>query len=59
MAALAINDTPDGRRILALSGRLDAGTIRVLWDDAHRALTDAPSRPVTVDDTLTGWTPPT
>ena len=49
MAALAINDTPDGRRVLALSGRLDAGTIRVLWDDAHRALTDAPTRPVTVD----------
>ena len=49
MAALAINDTPDGRRVLALSGRLDAGTIRVLWDDAHRALAEAPTRPVVVD----------
>ena len=49
MAALAINDTPDGRRVLALSGRLDASTIRTLWEDAHRALADAPTRPVTVD----------
>ena len=49
MAALAINDTPDGRRVLALSGRLDAGTISTLWEDAHRALADAPTRPVTVD----------
>ena len=49
MAALAINDMPDGRRIVALSGRLDASSIRVLWVDAHRALADAPNRPVTVD----------
>ena len=49
MAALAINDTPDGRRILALTGRLDAGSISALWDDAHRALADDPTRPVTVD----------
>ena len=48
-AALAISDTPDGRRVLALSGRLDANTIRPLWDEAHRALAEAPSRPVTVD----------
>jgi len=49
MAALAITDTPDGRRILALSGRLDATTLRDLWDAAHRALADAPASPVTVD----------
>jgi phospholipid/cholesterol/gamma-HCH transport system permease protein len=49
MAALAVSDTPDGRRVLALSGRLDAGTLRQLWDAAHRALADAPTRPVTVD----------
>ena len=49
MAALAISDTPDGRRILALSGRLDAGSIGALWEDAHQALADAPTRPVIVD----------
>jgi phospholipid/cholesterol/gamma-HCH transport system permease protein len=49
MAALAINDTPDGRRVLALSGRLDASTLRGLWEEAHRALAEAPTRPVTVD----------
>ena len=48
-AALAVSDTPDGRRVLALSGRLDANTIRPLWDEAHRALAEAPTRPVTVD----------
>jgi phospholipid/cholesterol/gamma-HCH transport system permease protein len=48
-AALAVNDTADGRRVLALSGRLDATTLRQLWDDAHRALAEAPTRPVTVD----------
>jgi phospholipid/cholesterol/gamma-HCH transport system permease protein len=49
VADLAVRDTPDGRRVLALSGRLDAGTLPALWDDAHRALADAPARPVTVD----------
>ena len=49
MAALAINDTPDGRRVLALSGRLDSSTIRALWEDAHHALDEAPTRPVVVD----------
>ena len=49
MAALAITDTPDGRRVLALSGRLDATTMRDLWGAAHRALADAPTRPVIVD----------
>jgi phospholipid/cholesterol/gamma-HCH transport system permease protein len=49
VADLAVRDTPDGRRILALSGRLDAGTLPTLWDLAHRALAEAPARPVTVD----------
>ena len=49
MAALAINDLPDGRRVLALDGRLDSNTVRAVWSDAHRALDDAPGRPVTVD----------
>jgi len=48
-AALAISDTSDGRRVLALSGRLDATTIRSVWDEAHRALAEVPTRPVTVD----------
>ena len=49
MAALAINDLPDGRRVLALDGRLDSNTVRAVWSDAHRALADAPGKPVTVD----------
>lgn len=49
MAALAINDAPDGSRILALSGRLDASALRELWGDARRAVGEAPSRPVIVD----------
>jgi len=49
VAAIAINDLPDGRRVLALDGRLDASTVRAVWGDAHRALADAPGRPVTVD----------
>src|SRR6516162_10773126 len=49
MAALAITDTADGRRILALTGRLDAGTLPELWDKARRAADDAASRPVVVD----------
>ena len=49
MAALAISDLPDGRRVVALDGRLDAGTVRVLWGEAHRALADAPGKPVTLD----------
>ena len=49
MAALAIRDLPDGRRVVALDGRLDAGTVRSLWGEAHRALADAAGKPVTVD----------
>mgnify|MGYP003372965011 CR=1 FL=1 len=33
MAALAINDLPDGRRVLALDGRLDSNTVRAVCDD--------------------------
>ncbi len=49
MASLAISDTPDGRRVLALSGRLDAAGVTRLWEGAHRALAEAPARPATVD----------
>jgi phospholipid/cholesterol/gamma-HCH transport system permease protein len=49
MAALAITDTADGRRILAVTGRLDATTLPGLWDKARRAAADAPSAPIVVD----------
>jgi phospholipid/cholesterol/gamma-HCH transport system permease protein len=49
VAALAIHDGPDGSRILALSGRLDAGALRELWRDVRRAVDEAASRRVVVD----------
>src|SRR5262245_3315562 len=49
MAALAINDAPDGRRTLALSGRLDATTLPELWDAVRRAAADVPRAPLVVD----------
>jgi len=48
-AALAISDTPDGRRVLALSGRLDATTIRRVWAEGRAAIGSAPDRRVVVD----------
>jgi phospholipid/cholesterol/gamma-HCH transport system permease protein len=48
VAALAISDTGE-RRVLALSGRLDASTIRDVWRDARRALAEAAGRRVVVD----------
>jgi len=48
-AALAVTETADGRRVLALSGRLVADTIPAVWRDALRALKDAGTRPVVVD----------
>ena len=49
MATLAITDAPDGRRVLALSGRLDAATVAPLWQEARAALAGASGRPVVVD----------
>jgi phospholipid/cholesterol/gamma-HCH transport system permease protein len=49
MAALAITDTSDGRRILALTGRLDATTLPELWDKARRAADEASAKPLVVD----------
>ena len=49
MAAVAVSDTTDGRRILALSGRLDATTIRHVWDESRRAIASAPHERVVVD----------
>jgi len=49
MAAIAIDDLPDGRRVVSLGGRLDANTVKGLWAETHRALAEAPTRPVTLD----------
>jgi len=49
MAALAITDTADGRRVLALTGRLDAATLPELWAKTRRAADEAQPRPVIVD----------
>jgi len=49
MAALAISDTPDGRRVLAVSGRLDATTLPELWERVKQAVAEAPARPIVVD----------
>ena len=48
-ATLAVSDTADGRRLLALSGRLDATTIRRVWDEGRRAISAAPGQRVLVD----------
>src|SRR3954468_22766139 len=48
MAALAVSDS-DGQRVLTLSGRLDASTIRDLWQKALRAVADARERRIVVD----------
>jgi phospholipid/cholesterol/gamma-HCH transport system permease protein len=49
MAAVAISDSTDGRRVLALSGRLEATTIRSVWDESRRAIAAAPDQRVVVD----------
>jgi len=48
-AGLTITDQRDGRRVLALSGRLDAATVRTLWDSMRKAAADAPAMPIVVD----------
>ena len=49
MAALAVSDTADGRRVLALPARLDATTTRRIWDDGRPAIAAAPAKRVVVD----------
>lgn len=49
MAALAINDDATGRRVLALSGRLDASSIRGIWHDARIAIANAAGQRIVVD----------
>jgi len=49
MAALSITDTGDGRRVLALTGRLDATTLPALWGDVRRAVAESTTTPLIVD----------
>ncbi|MBK7591075.1 MAG: MlaE family lipid ABC transporter permease subunit [Betaproteobacteria bacterium] len=49
MAQLAIDDRPDGQRIIALTGRLDATTLPALWQPARDAVARAPAGPIVVD----------
>jgi phospholipid/cholesterol/gamma-HCH transport system permease protein len=49
MAALAITDTPDGRRVLAISGRLDATTLGSLWSEVRNAAAAEPAKSILVD----------
>jgi len=49
VVALAIRDLPDGRRLLALSGRLDSATLPAVWESARRAVREVPSRGIVVD----------
>jgi phospholipid/cholesterol/gamma-HCH transport system permease protein len=49
VAALAISDLPDGQRVVALSGRLDASALQELWSAVRRAVSEASSRPVVID----------
>jgi phospholipid/cholesterol/gamma-HCH transport system permease protein len=49
MTALAITDRPDGRRVVAVTGRLDATTIPAVWDALRRAAAETPAKPIFVD----------
>lgn len=49
MTALAVSDAPDGRRVLTLSGRLDANSIHDVWAEGRRAIAAAPDQRVVVD----------
>lgn len=49
MVAFAVADTPEGQRVVTLSGRLDAAALRDLWQPVRAAVADDPRRPVLVD----------
>lgn len=51
LAALAISEAADGRRMLALSGRLEASTVRGVWAEGRKAIAEASGRRVVVDAT--------
>ena len=48
-ATLVVNDAADGRRILAVSGQLDATTLPKIWGAARRAAAEAPGKPIVID----------
>jgi phospholipid/cholesterol/gamma-HCH transport system permease protein len=48
-AHVAIRDDPDGRRIIAVSGRLDSTTLPSLWPDLQRAASEHAAQPIVVD----------
>ena len=48
-ATLAVTETADGSRVLALAGRLDAYSIADVWAQARAAVEQAPDRPIVID----------
>ena len=48
-ATLAVTDGADGRRILAVSGQLDATTLPKIWTAARRATEETPGKPIVID----------
>ena len=48
-AALDVRDGADGKRVLALRGRLVADTIPLVWRQALSAVRESPERPVVID----------
>jgi phospholipid/cholesterol/gamma-HCH transport system permease protein len=49
VAAFAVSDTPEGARVVTLTGRLDAAALAALWTPVRAAVAAEPSRPVVVD----------
>jgi phospholipid/cholesterol/gamma-HCH transport system permease protein len=48
-ATLVVTDAADGRRILAVSGQLDATTLPKIWGAARRAVAEVPAKPIVID----------
>jgi len=48
-ATLVVTDDADGRRILAVSGQLDAATLPMIWGAARRAVAEVPAKPIVID----------
>ena len=48
-ATLVVTDDADGRRILAVSGQLDATTLPKIWGAARRAVAEVPAKPIVID----------
>lgn len=48
-ASLVVRDGPEGKRVLALQGRLVADTIPQVWREALTAVRESPERPIVVD----------